>query len=474
MHESADSGESMRQLLVGDIIKTAALRTPRRVAAWHGDRSITFAEAAAASESVAQALLALGLGRGDRVVWIAENCLEAIAVHFATAHIGAIFTPLNPKAPPAEIERLTAHADPALILGDRASGRMTLAELLARRPSSTRAHPIVHEDDPQVMHYTSGTTGDPKGCLLTHRVQRVRTGAGSHWPVAPTVVMFPQFHMAGWARALWWWLQSSAVVYVDRAEAALLIDAVARHRVAIMYCIPAVWRRIVEADRSAHDLSCLRFVETGTSMVTPELLGLIRGAFPGVRISIAYGSTEAGSVCTLGPDDIDRKPGSVGLPVPGVTIEQGANGEMLVAGPTVFSGYFRNEQATSRAFERGFFRTGDLAQVDEEGYRSVIGRAGDLIRSGGEWVSPAEVESALQSHPAVADAAVVGAVDGDWGQIVTAYVVARPGHQPTLEMLRAHCALTLAPHKHPRRLKLIDALPRTPATGQIQRRLLEA
>jgi fatty-acyl-CoA synthase len=450
----------MGQLLVGDIIRTAAMRTPQRTAACHGNRSVTFAEASAKSEAVAQALVGAGVGRGDRVVWIADNCLEAIPVHFGTAHIGAIFTPLNPKAPPTEIERLITHADPAIVLGDGASGRMTLAELLTRRPARGHALPNVHEDDAQVMHYTSGTTGDPKGCLLSHRVQRIRTGAGSHWPVSPTVVMFPQFHMAGWARALWWWLQSSAVIYVDRAEAGVLIDAVARHRVSTMYC-------------SGYDLSCLRLVETGTSMVTPELLGLIRNAFPGAQISIAYGSTEAGSVCTLGPDDIDRKPGSVGLPVPGVAIEEGANGEMLVSSPMVFTGYFRNEAATSRAFERGFFRTGDLAQIDEEGYCWVIGRAGDLIRSGGEWVSPAEVESVLQSHPAIADAAVMGAVDSDWGQIVTAYIVARAGQHVTLDMLRAHCASRLAPHKHPRRLKLVDALPRTPATGQIQRRLLE-
>ncbi len=464
----------MGQLLVGDIIRTAAIRTPRRIAAWHGNRSFTFAEASAKSDEVAQALLAAGVGRGDRVAWIADNCLDAIVVHFGTAHIGAVFTPLNPKAPPSETERLVMHADPAIVLGDCASGRMTLSELLARYPARGRALPSVHEDDAQVMHYTSGTTGNPKGCLLSHRVQRIRMGAGSHWPVPPTVVMFPQFHMAGWARALLWWLQSSAVIYVDRAETGLLIDAVARHRVSTMYCIPAVWRRIVEADRRGYDLSCLRFVETGTSMVTSELLGLIRGAFPGAQISIAYGSSEAGSVCTLGPDDIDRKPGSVGLPVPGVAIEEGANGEMLVSSPMVFSSYFRDEAATSRAFERGFFRTGDLAQMDAEGYRSVIGRAGDLIRSGGEWVSPAEVESVLQSHPAIADAAVLGTVDGDWGQIVTAYVVARAGHQVTLDSLRAHCASSLAPHKHPRRLKLVDVLPRTPATGQIQRRLLEA
>jgi len=471
--EAPGASRAARPLLVGDILRTASLRTPRRIAAWHGDRSVTFAEASASADAVAQALLGAGVGRGDRVVWIAENGLDAIAVHFGTAHIGAIFTPLNPKAAPNEIERLIAHADPALVLGDEASGRLTLAELLARTAARGRALPEVHEDDAQVMHYTSGTTGDPKGCLLSHRVQRIRTGAGSPWPVAPTVVMFPQFHMAGWSRALWWWLQSSAVILVDRAEAGPLIEAVARHRVSTMYCIPAVWRRIVEADRGAHDLSCLRLAETGTSLVTPELLALVRKALPGVQISITYGSTEAGAVCTLGPDDIDRKPGSVGLPVPGVTIEEGANGEMLVSSPMVFGGYFRNEAATSRAFERGFFRTGDLARIDGEGYRTVIGRAGDLIRTAGEWVSPAEVESILQSHPAVADAAVTGAMDGDWGEIVTAHVVPRAGQHVTLEMLRAHCAARLAPHKHPRRLKVVDALPRTAATGQIQRRLLD-
>src|ERR1700735_4342368 len=286
----------MGQLLVGDIIKTAAIRTPQRIAAWHGARSVTFAEAFATSAAAAQALLGAGVGRGDRVVWIAENCLDAIAVHFGSAHIGAIFTPLNPKAPAAEIERLIAHADAAIVLGDTASGRMTVAELLTRHPARDHALPEVHEDDAQVMHYTSGTTGDPKGCLLSHRVQRIRAGAGSHWPVQPTVVMFPQFHMAGWARALQWWLQSSAVIYVDRAEAGLLIDAIAQHRVSTLYCISALWRRIVEADRSGSALSFLQFVESGTSMVTPELLALIRGAFPGVRISIPFGSPEGGCV----------------------------------------------------------------------------------------------------------------------------------------------------------------------------------
>jgi len=291
-----------------------------------------------------------------------------IAVHFGTAHIGAIFTPLNPKAPPTEIERLIAHADPAIVLGDGASGRMTLAELLARRPARGQAFPNVHEDDAQVdaLHerYDRRSQGLP---ALTSSPAHSRTGTGSHWPVSPTVVMFPQFHMAGWARALWWWLQSSAVIYVDRAEAGFLIDAVARHRVSTMYCIPAVWRRMVEADRSGYDLSCLRLVETGTSMGHTGVAGADPQCFSRRSNLDRLWFHRSGVGMHLGPDDIDRKPGSVGLPVPGVAIEEGANGEMLVSSPMVFGSYFRNEAATSRAFERGFFRTGDLAQIDEEG-----------------------------------------------------------------------------------------------------------
>ena len=361
-----------------------------------------------------------------------------------------------------------------MVLGDRASGRTTIAELLEKGLSSHLPLPEVREDDPQVMYYTSGTTGSPKGCLLSHRTQRLRAGPGSPWVLKPTVIMFPQFHMANWSRALTWWLQGSAVVYVDKADAETIVRAMDRHKSEVLRAIPAVWRRICEHDRTGYDLSNLRWAETGTSMVTPELVALIRDAFPGIDISIAYGSTEGWLVCTMGPDDIDRKPGAVGLPSPSVILRQGQDGEILVSSPYLFSGYFRNEEATARAFENGFFKTGDLAESDQDGYRTIVGRAGDLIRSGGEWVSPAEVESVLQGHPALADAAVIGMPDPDWGQVVTALVVPRSGELVTLETLRAFCAISLAPHKHPRRLKLVESLPRTPATGQIQRRLLEA
>ena len=154
-------------------------------------------------------------------------------------------------------------------------------------------------------------------------------------------------------------------------------------------------------------------------------------------------------------------------------LREGHNGEILVKSPYLFSGYFKNPAATANAFEGEFFKTGDLAEIDQDGYRTIVGRSGDLIRSGGEWVSPAEVEAVLQGHPAVADAAVIGLPDSDWGQVVAAVVVPRTGEQVTLQMLRDFCASNLAPHKHPRRLRIVESLPRTPATGQIQRRLLE-
>jgi fatty-acyl-CoA synthase len=152
-----------------------------------------------------------------------------------------------------------------------------------------------------------------------------------------------------------------------------------------------------------------------------------------------------------------------------VFLKEGEGGEILVRSPYLFSGYFRNEEATQAAFEDGFFKTGDLAEIDDEGYYTIVGRAGDLIRSGGEWVSPAEVEAVLHGHPALSDAAVVGLPDPDWGQVVTAFVVPRDGESVTLESLREFCRGSLAPHKHPRRLEIVARLPRTPATGQVQR-----
>jgi len=216
----------------------------------------------------------------------------------------------------------------------------------------------------------------------------------------------------------------------------------------------------------------LRDANTGTSATTPELLHAIVDTFPGTRTTITYGSTEAGLACKLGPEDLFAKPASVGPPGIGVYCGLDDAGELLVRSPYLMSGYFRNPEATEEALAGGWFHTGDLAERDDDGYYSIVGRVKDLIRTGGEYVAPAEVDVVVQAHPAVADGAVAGVPHPDWGEVVTAFVVLRPGQALDAAELRRHCASSLAPYKVPRHLVLLDEIPRTGATMQVQRRRL--
>lgn len=456
-----------RALLVGDVIATAAARTPERVAIALEDEQLSFRELHERSLDLARRLLAVGVGHGDRVGWWSETSLEAAIVYFASAHIGAIFLPLNPRYTDDEAARIIAHSQPRILLGDR-DGTVSLTDLPPPMPVTT-PFPPASEEDAQVIFYTSGTTGEPKGCILSHRTQRLRAGVGGRWPRGATVCMFPQFHMAGWSFTLETWLSGSTMVYVRRADAPDLLSAINRHKARQLYCVPAVWRRILDHDRSGYDLSSLKCVDTGTSATSPELLRDLGQAFPNGEICVAYGSTEAALVCMLGPDDLAEKAGSVGLPGPGNEVRLDEQGQMWVRSPYLFSGYFRNEEATRAALVDGWYATGDLAERDADGCYSIVGRAREIIRTGGETVAPVEVDMVLQSHPGIADAAVAGIVDPDWGEVIVAFVVPRTGVEISLDEVRSHCQAHLAPYKIPRRLILLDILPRTGSTQQIER-----
>jgi acyl-CoA synthetase (AMP-forming)/AMP-acid ligase II len=240
--------------------------------------------------------------------------------------------------------------------------------------------------------------------------------------------------------------------------------------------VPAVWRRILDyaAQGGRHDLSSIRFADTGTSATPLELLESIETLFPQAEVRVFYGSTEAGNVASLEHADIRGKPGSCGVPSPSSEVRIDDDGELCVRGPLLFDGYFGDPQATAAAVVDGWYRTGDLAEEDASGYLTIVGRAGDLIRSGGESVAPGEVEAALADHPALMDVAVVGLPDVQWGEEVSAVIVPRPGVPvPTLAELRAHCDGRIASFKQPRRLVVAEAIPRTVTTQQIQRRLLK-
>jgi fatty-acyl-CoA synthase len=472
-------------LLVGEILTNAARVTPDGVAATLGDAALTFAELEAASNEVANGLAGAGAGYGDRVLWWGDTSLDALPVFGALAKLGVVFAPLNARASVEEVRPVAEYARPRLLLAG-ASHRDAAAELAAATaiphldpvPAGSSRPPApapLGETDPHVIFFTSGSTGRPKGVVLSHRANWLRTypGATSTTGGGGTVCMFPLFHMAGWTIALGAWQARRPVHFVAVPDADTLCGTVARHRAARLYCIPAVWARVLEHARVREDLASLVEADTGTSATPPELLLAIKEALPWTVTRVFYGSTEAGPGTQLGDVDLSRKPGSVGLPQAGVDVRLDDRGEVCMRSAFLMDGYFDAPDATAETLRDGWYHTGDLGVLDDEGYLSIVGRARDVIRTGGETVAPTEVERVLSEHPAIAEVAVVGLPDPQWGEVVTAVVVCRPDEPPPdVDGLREFCAGRLAPFKHPRRVEVVDALPRTAATGQVQRTLI--
>jgi acyl-CoA synthetase (AMP-forming)/AMP-acid ligase II len=284
--------------------------------------------------------------------------------------------------------------------------------------------------------------------------------------------MFPLFHMAGFTLAIAAWQTRGELALVESASAEVLLGAVERRRANRLYAIPAVWARVLEVDPGKWDTSSLREADTGTSAVPIELVRALKERFPNTATRIYYGSTEAGAGTALPDADVLRKPGCVGPAAPGVDLRLSDEGEILLRSPFLFDGYFDDPEATAAALRDGWYHTGDLGELDEERHLQVVGRLSELIRTGGESVAPAEVEAVLATHPDVLEAAVIGVPDPSWGELVCAVVVPAPGATPRLDALQRHCEGTLAGFKKPRRLECVAALPRTAATGQVQRALL--
>jgi acyl-CoA synthetase (AMP-forming)/AMP-acid ligase II len=330
------------------------------------------------------------------------------------------------------------------------------------------------------VFFTSGTSGRSKGVVLSHRVNYLRSHPGSQLePRGANVCMYPLFHMGAWTIALTSWQHQAPVVFVPQADPVVLVDAIERWEATHFNAIPAVWRRILDLARDdpgiASRLATLRIADSGTSATPPDLLFAIRELVPGAVRRVFYGSTEAGAVCLLRHEDMEAKPGACGVPQHSCrTRLDPETGELQVSGPLLFDGYFDNPEATAEALtDDGWFRTGDVAALDDDGFYSIVGRVKDVIRTGGETVAPVEVELALADHPSFADVAVVGIPDPQWGEIVCAAVVLRDGADaPDVEALRDYVGDRLARFKHPRMVVVLDAVPRTPATRQVQRRLI--
>ncbi|HEY2427532.1 MAG TPA: fatty acid--CoA ligase family protein, partial [Acidimicrobiales bacterium] len=393
-----------------------------------------------------------------------------------------------PALTPVEAAEVLETARPSLLAVDRerapaaavlakgAGIRVVESTGVGREAAPPREQTALRETDPHVVFFTSGSTGRPKGVVLSHRVNALRSHPGAMLEQRGAMVCpYPLFHMGAWTIALQQWQARDRVVFVE-PDATAICEAVRAHRAARLNCIPAVWRRILDhLDRGGRreDLASLRFADTGTSVTPLELLERISAAAPDAALRVFYGSTEAGSVASLAHEDFRRKPGSCGVPAPWSSVRIDDGGEVWVRGPLLFDGYFEDPAATAEALVDGWYRTGDMADVDDEGYLTIVGRTRDVIRTGGETVAPTEIEAVLAEMPGIADVAVVGIPDAQWGEVVCAAIVPTPGGTGIgVDAVRAHCTGRLAPHKHPRRVAVVDSIPRTESTRQVQRRLL--
>lgn len=280
------------------------------------------------------------------------------------------------------------------------------------------------------------------------------------------VCSFPLYHYGGWHYVLEAWLNRTTVHLASRADGPELVRVVERHHPNAMYCIPAVWERVLA---EPGDLGSIRYADTGTSTVAGKLLEAIDRRMPEARTTILYGATESGRMSALAQPGADVAGGAVGRAVEPGRIELADDGEILFSGPTLMEGYLSLPDETAAAVDNGWYHTGDVGKRDDTGLIYITGRKREVIRSGGETVSPVEVEVALGALPGVRELAVVGLPDSRWGEIVCAAVVLNDGcAAPTVDDLRARLR-ALSSHKHPRLVAPVVDIPRTSATGQVMR-----
>ena len=488
------------QLHIANGVREFAIASPRTAAVIDGDRTLTYAALDDRASRVANVLRDEGLERGDHVAFLSGNRLEYCEVAAGISKAGMVMIPMNPRSAAPEIDFIFEHSDAKAMILDGALAKSASVAIDNHRPglvlsfddtsvgvdyeaaiaSASSTDPRVHveETDPFAIAYTSGTTGSPKGVVISHRSRTLTFYAAAlEWGMGPgrrSVAVAPMYHGAGFAFAYAAVHTGGTLSMLRSFDPEVLLDMVQRDRPHSSFLVPthaAILRSLGEETIASYDTSSLEVLYFNAAPLPQELKEWVHGMFPDVGLHELYGSTEAAIVTDLRPEDIMRKERCVGpawfmnevrvLDDDGVPVVPGEIGELFSRSPYLMNGYYKNPEATEESTtEDGFFSAGDLAMIDDENHIYIVDRKKELILTGGSNVYPRDIEEILIRHPVVVDVAVVGLPSDKWGELVTAVVVTAGDARVPVEDLDALCRAELASYKVPRRYEEIDVLPR--------------
>ena len=497
---------------------------PDRLAIIFEDKRYTFGQLNERVNRLANALSAMGVRKGDRVALLQVNCNQCVETYFAVAKLGGIYLPLNFRAKEEEQEYMLNFAEPvALLAGSRYldmidalrprltsiknyialegahKGMLSYEEVLQSSPAD-EAVAEIDDEDTTILMYTAGTTGKPKGVMLSHKSFSIYVLENVSPPDPETeernILTVPLYHIAGIQAMMSAIYGARTLVMQRQFEAKAWMELVEKEKVNRAMMVPTMLKQLLDhPDFLKHDLSSLKVITYGAAPMPLSVMKKALEVFPGVGFINAFGQTETASTITmLSPADHvitgtaeekERKLKrltSIGKPLPDVEMKvidesgkelaAGEIGEIIARGPRVMTGYYKDSAKTATTIDKeGWVHTNDMGYRDQDGYFYLSGRSTDLIKRGGEYISPEELENVICTHPKIEDVAVIGVYDEEWGELPRAVCVLRKGESCTGEEVMEYCRERLASFKRPRSVIFVDELPRNPMGKVIKKEL---
>ena len=509
-----------------DFLTIATAICPEKEAIVFERKRYTYSQLNERVNRLGNALTNLGVKKGDRVAMMQVNTNQCVEAYFAVAKIGGIYVPLNFRAKANELPYMlnTAEAN-TIFIGDRyldlvesikpelhsvknyisldkaQKGTLYYEDLLAKS-SPDDIYTDINDDDTTILMYTAGTTGFPKGVMLTHNSFSIYVLENVSPPDAETmeknILTVPLYHVAGTQAVMSAIYGGRTLVMERQFEAEEWMTLVETEKVSRAMMVPTMLKQLLDHPNfKKHNLKSLKVITYGAAPMPLDVIKRAIEAFPGVSFINAFGQTETASTVTAltaedhnitgTPEEKEKKLkrlSSIGKPLAdvevkivdeeGKTLPVGEVGEILIKGPRVMSGYWKDKEKTDKTIDKeGWVHTNDMAYKDEEGYIFLAGRSTDMIKRAGEWISPEELEIVLNAHPKIEEVAIIGVADEEWGEVPLCVAVLKAGESCTPEELMEYCRAKLASFKRPRSVVFIDELPRNPMGKILKKQLRE-